>query len=253
MRRLGIADDIRAAGMPADYQHDVVYFTRLGRPELARVPIPAPARRWNEDAYGPDTWWPTPEPAHRCNQMYLDPILVEHALKTTGLRIVERTRISTSRTSATGSRSPDTNVDTDEVFAAEAQFVIGCDGAGSLVRRSIGATLSGDEVVQHTETVLFRSPIVLDSIDGPAGWQLHFLNPRQSGSMISIDGKGVWLANIGLPPGTEPSDEDTRVQKVRDMLGHRSGSPAGSTRVHRLRRSPARGERIPQGTAVHLW
>ena len=69
-RLLGIADTIRNAGLPREYPNDCVYRTTVTGEEITRVPIPSAAeRRTGFD--GPDTWWPTPEPAHRINQIFL--------------------------------------------------------------------------------------------------------------------------------------------------------------------------------------
>ena len=43
-RQLGIADEIRALGMPADYPTDIAYFTRYAHHELGRFGLPAPPR-----------------------------------------------------------------------------------------------------------------------------------------------------------------------------------------------------------------
>jgi 2-polyprenyl-6-methoxyphenol hydroxylase-like FAD-dependent oxidoreductase len=40
-RRLGIADRLRAIGLPADYPNDIVSATSVTGIELSRVPIPA--------------------------------------------------------------------------------------------------------------------------------------------------------------------------------------------------------------------
>ena len=40
--------------------------------ELTRIPIPCRRDRYTE-TQGPDAWWPTPEPPHRINQIYLEP------------------------------------------------------------------------------------------------------------------------------------------------------------------------------------
>ena len=69
-RRLGVAEKVRDAGLPADYPNDVAYRTSfLGR-EITRIPIPCRANRYTATG-GPDTDWPTPEPPHRINQIYL--------------------------------------------------------------------------------------------------------------------------------------------------------------------------------------
>ena len=73
-RRLGIAHAVRNAGLPADYPNDVAFRTTATGIEMARIPIPCRADRYIAKD-GPDTWWPTPEPPHRINQIYLEPVL----------------------------------------------------------------------------------------------------------------------------------------------------------------------------------
>src|SRR5258708_12010946 len=77
-RRLGFAKKVREAGLPAEYPNDVVSATTVTGIELARIAIPSRADRYTA-ATGPDTWWPTPEPPHRINQIYLEPVLFAHA------------------------------------------------------------------------------------------------------------------------------------------------------------------------------
>jgi hypothetical protein len=77
-RRLGVADALRHAGLPADYPNDCSFRTTFTGPELARIPIPCRRDRFTATG-GPDTWWPTPEPPHRINQVFLEPILFDHA------------------------------------------------------------------------------------------------------------------------------------------------------------------------------
>ena len=89
-RRLGVAQKVRDAGLPADYPNDVVYRTTfLGR-EITRIKIPCRAERYTAKD-GPDTWWPTPEPPHRINQIYLEPVLFAHLSAMPGARIFNGT------------------------------------------------------------------------------------------------------------------------------------------------------------------
>src|SRR2546421_9606671 len=70
-RRLGFAAEIRALGLPDDYPQDVTYFTRYTRHEPARL-----RGRSRRQAIDPreraDSRWPTPEPLHRTQQMYVE-------------------------------------------------------------------------------------------------------------------------------------------------------------------------------------
>src|SRR5271169_3412182 len=77
-RRLGLAEKVRDAGLPADYPHDISYRTAFTVQELTRIRIPCRADRFTMQD-GPDCGWPTPEPPHRINQIFLEPILFEHA------------------------------------------------------------------------------------------------------------------------------------------------------------------------------
>jgi 2-polyprenyl-6-methoxyphenol hydroxylase-like FAD-dependent oxidoreductase len=91
-RRLGLARELRNAGLPDDYPNDFAVRTRATGYELTRIPIPARKDRYSATG-GADTWWPTPEPPHRVNQIYFEPILFRHAARTRGIRVVNRARV----------------------------------------------------------------------------------------------------------------------------------------------------------------
>ena len=76
-RALGVAQDLRAGGLPDDYPHDVSYRTSTVGQEIARIHIPGRNTRLTDHS-GPDGDWPTPEPPHRINQRYIEPILRRH-------------------------------------------------------------------------------------------------------------------------------------------------------------------------------
>ena len=77
-RRLGLAEEIRAQGLPADYPTDVTYWTRFARHELARFELPSSsaARAMARDPSAP---WSAAELPHRCSQMYIERILKRRA------------------------------------------------------------------------------------------------------------------------------------------------------------------------------
>jgi 2-polyprenyl-6-methoxyphenol hydroxylase-like FAD-dependent oxidoreductase len=91
-RRLRIADKIRNAGLPADYPHDISYRTSFTGAELTRIRIPCRRDRFTATDAA-DSNWPTPEPPHRINQIFLEPILFEHAAAQKRIAIVNRTSV----------------------------------------------------------------------------------------------------------------------------------------------------------------
>jgi 2-polyprenyl-6-methoxyphenol hydroxylase-like FAD-dependent oxidoreductase len=64
-----------------------------------------------------------------------------------------------------------------EIFAT---YLVGCDGAHSDVRHTMGAKFSGDAVVMQTQSTYIRAPQLLGMIPRPA-WLNVSLNPRCSG------------------------------------------------------------------------
>src|SRR5215467_4925540 len=135
-RRLGLVQAVRNAGLPPDYPNDVAFRTTATGMELSRIPIPCRAERYTATG-GPDTWWPTPEPPHRINQMYLEPLLFTHAAATPRIRMLNRTRVVDFVPEESKDMATTENLDTGERCEISALYLIGCDGAHSDVRRKM--------------------------------------------------------------------------------------------------------------------
>jgi 2-polyprenyl-6-methoxyphenol hydroxylase-like FAD-dependent oxidoreductase len=181
-RRLGLASAVRDAGLPADYTNDVAFRTTVTGLELGRISIPCRAKRYTTKD-GPDTWWPTPEPPHRINQLYLEPVLFARAVGTPRLRILSRTSASDFEQIEDGVLAIGKNLDTDKTSEFFARYLIGCDGAHSTVRRRMGAALSGDTQVVQVQSTYIRAPRLLAMMPGPA-WAIDCINPRSCGLVL---------------------------------------------------------------------
>src|SRR3954451_4855456 len=142
-RRLGIAGKVRNAGLPADYPHDISYRTTFTGSELTRILIPCRRDRFTITD-GPDGNWPTPEPPHRINQIFLEPILFEHAAAQPRIRIINRTSVDEIAIGDASAIATLLDLDSGSVRRVTCRFLIGCDGARSIVRKAIGAKFSGD-------------------------------------------------------------------------------------------------------------
>src|SRR5439155_17426093 len=86
----GLARKLRDTGLPADYPNDCCYRTTATGIELSRILIPCRRDHYTATS-GPDTGWPTAEPPHRINQIYMEPVLFEHAASIGCLQILKRT------------------------------------------------------------------------------------------------------------------------------------------------------------------
>jgi 2-polyprenyl-6-methoxyphenol hydroxylase-like FAD-dependent oxidoreductase len=215
-RRIGVAGAVRGAGLPADYPNDVAFRTTATGLEFGRIPIPCRAERYRAKG-GPDTWWPTPEPPHRINQIYLEPVLLAHAGAMPRLRILRSTTVFEFEQTENGVLAIARNRDTGETLVILARYLIGCDGAYAETRCRIGAKLSGDAAVAQTQSTHIRAPKLLGMTPGPA-WAIECINPRTSGLVFAIDGREQWLIHDSLAPGERLSEAD-RDRRIREILG----------------------------------
>src|SRR5206468_5308012 len=199
-RRLGLSEKVRDAGLPADYPHDISYRTSFTGQELTRIPIPCRRDRFTARD-GPDCNWPTPEPPHRINQIFLEPILFEHAAAQPRIRIINRSAAEDVVIEDTAASVGLRDLDTGVVQRIDCRFLIGCDGARSVVRKAIGAELTGDAIIQRVQSTFIRSPDLIDRQQHANAWGTGAINPRRSGMVYAIDGRERWLVHNYMKMG----------------------------------------------------
>ncbi|QIK74727.1 FAD-dependent monooxygenase [Nocardioides piscis] len=255
-RRLGLSDAIRRSGLPGDHATDVVYCTSLTGHELTRFRFSSS----NEILAGTAhefSDWPTPEPQHRISQIFLEPILdgavasAEHAELRRGHEVVAVTQTEdramvTVREVATG-----------HVYEVEADYVAGCDGGTSVVRRSIGAQLQGDgEASERRHSIYFRSPALAARLGERPGWMYWWYGQTYRGSCLRLDGSGLFLCHAKVPHGSDPDDVDSTVV-LHEALGAEFDVEVFSVVRWTARRLVAdtfrSGRVLLAGDAAHLW
>ncbi len=217
-RRLGVADRIRNAGLPSDYPHDISYRTSFTGPELTRIRIPCRRDRFTATDAA-DSNWPTPEPPHRINQIFLEPILFEHAAAQPRITILNRTAVEDVVIEDTGAAVTLRDLDSGTTRRADCRFLIGCDGARSVVRKAIGAELSGDAIIQRVQSTFIRAPGLIDRQQHQSAWGTGAINPRRSGMVYAIDGKERWLVHNYLRPNEDDFEAVDRDGCLRTILG----------------------------------
>lgn len=222
LRRLGLADAIRAAGLPRDYPNDVAFCTTVTGTEFSRIRIPSVGERsLPPSSDRPDTNWPTPEPPHRINQLYLEPILFEHAAKEPRISILNRCLLEDVEQVDEVVVARVRDLDTGEVFAIEASYAIGCDGARSAIRRKIGARFVGEAEIARNLSSFIRAPALLEMISAKRkpSWMSQAINPRRAGNAIAIDGKELWLIHCRVKAHETDFATIDRDRAIRDVLG----------------------------------
>ena len=261
-RRLGFAGEIRALGLPEDYPQDIAYFTRYTRHELAR--LPGRTRREAMAAReGADSRWPTPEPLHRVQQMYIEAILKAQAERwpAAEVRFGWRAR-SIER------RDEGVTVEAEEVATGwservDADYAVGCDGPRSLVRAALGIAYEGfsgeerDFMGGKMLAIYIRSPAFYGVVHAPHAWQYWAVNGEQRALMNAIDGRGLWVLHVQLPRGGADPAAYARESLVRatgrefpfEILGIAEWTAGFTLVAERFRR----GRVFIAGDAAHLF
>jgi 2-polyprenyl-6-methoxyphenol hydroxylase-like FAD-dependent oxidoreductase len=222
-RRLGFADEIRALGMPADFPTDIAYFTRFARHELARFSLPS-AREAKQLVTTLSGSWSAAELPHRCNQKYIEPVLRRHAEGLAGVSVNYGIPV-------TGFSEEPGRV---EVFVGEEErieckYLVGADGARSLVRQQLGVRYGGetgivrDFVGGRMLAVYARIPEFYRAVPHKPAWMNVSFNRERRAFMPAMDGKADFAYHTQLRPHEE--EDEISDQKAVAMVQATIGLP----------------------------
>ncbi|RYY81665.1 MAG: monooxygenase, partial [Comamonadaceae bacterium] len=223
-----------------------------------RVPIPGRAERYTSRE-GPDTWWPTPEPPHRINQLFLEPILLHHTAALPGVTLLNRTQVTALSQDADGVEAVLLDLDSGQERRMRCRYLVGCDGGSSFVRKAIGAKLEGTPVIQRVQSTYIRAPQLRGRLPGKPAWCYYSVNPRRCGTVFAIDGTDTWLVHNHLNPHEADFDAVDRDWAIRQILGVEGDFP-----YEVISREDWTGRRLVAdrfrdrnvfiaGDAAHLW
>jgi 2-polyprenyl-6-methoxyphenol hydroxylase-like FAD-dependent oxidoreductase len=226
-RRIGISAAVRALGLPSDYAPDVAYFTSIAGHELARLRQPASqdAVEW---AKAHSFTWATPEPPHRCSQLYVEPVLLEAARSNAACRVhfdARVTEFSQDDESVTAivelAATPERDAETRKVTA---RYLIGCDGPRSFVRKSLGVRYEGvsgekrEFMGGQMDAVYFHAPDIYRISPHAPAWQYWTFSERQRALIIAVDGKGHFIMNVQMRDDELPDDDSVR-RRIAEAIG----------------------------------
>jgi 2-polyprenyl-6-methoxyphenol hydroxylase-like FAD-dependent oxidoreductase len=223
-RRLGFADRIRATGLPPDYPTDICYFTRYARHELARFALPSSrdARVLVRNLGGS---WSAAELPHRGSQMFIERVLRAEAAKLPSVNLRYGCRLA-------GFEQADDGVMLQLDPGGEpvrAQWLVGCDGARSGVRRALGIGWTGETGIRRDfmggrmMAMHFRSPDLYAVIGRPPAWMYWTFNAGRRSFMAAIDGVDAFVFHTQLRSDEDPEAIDDEALKAMffETLGAR--------------------------------
>ena len=168
-RRLGIAQKIRDAGFPRDVPMDVFIVTSLVEPPLLHLPYPSVAQAQAEIAVCADGSMPL-EPYQLISQYTLEPLLksIAETLPTIDVRYGHEFISFEQNDEGVRARVKHG----DSTIELGAQYLVGCDGGSSNVRRQLGIKLQGEANLLQLRQALYRCDDLFERI--PVGKGRHY-------------------------------------------------------------------------------
>lgn len=203
-RRHGISSTLRERSPSKAHSTDIAYYTRLLGHELHRVTMPSPGDAIDETRRA-NTRWPAAEPQFRTSQLVLEPLLLERARSFATTEVRFNHRVVDLKDNGThvhlAIETPD-----DAPVDLVADYVIGCDGGRSFIRRAMGTKLAGEGGLDlsfmggRMVATYFRAAGLQERRRHPHAWQNWFLLPHLRALMLTLDCENdLYLLHYQLP------------------------------------------------------
>lgn len=211
LRRWGIADALAdASPFGVDYPNNMVFVTRLADHELARFADAFNASPKRDPRY--------PEHAQWVPQYTLERVMLEKAETLPSVEIRFDTHFQTAEQDDDGVSAVIADAD-GRVTTVSSRYLVGADGARSIVRKLIGAKMEGRSGLSHHYNIIFRAPGMAEAHPhGPAAiyWQV---GARGFSAIGPMDTGDRWFF---MPGGAKPGDTLTD-EEAKTLIRERTG------------------------------
>ncbi|MGZ2224306.1 FAD-dependent monooxygenase [Glutamicibacter nicotianae] len=186
-RRMGLADRIRAHGLDNDMPMDVFICDE----DITRTPLvhhEYPSVNVLKQHYTTVNDGSVPaEPYQLISQYTLEPLLVDVLNELPSVEVRFDAELISFHENA-GSVTVGYKTRAGESHEVTGAYLVGCDGASSLVRKSIGHELEGDSLLEMRQA-LFYSEDLLDQIPIGIGRHYHVADDKSSFLIVQDDKK----------------------------------------------------------------
>ena len=192
-RRMGIAARIRSAGLDSHVPMDVYIALAMNEPPLLRLPYPSVAEARAQIAACNDGSMPR-EPYQLISQYTLEPLLksVAERLPTVDVRYGHEFLCLSQ--DAAGAHATVRDLD-GRTLDVRAEFIVGCDGGASPVRKQLGIQLRGEGSLLRLHQALYHAPDLFDRLpigDGPGKGRHYHIADDKATFLIMQDSTKHW-------------------------------------------------------------
>ena len=203
-RRMGLAQQIRAAGLRADCPMDVYIVLALNEPALLHLPYPSVAQAQAETRASDDGSLPL-EPYQLISQYTLEPLLKSIAETIPAVTVRFACEFLSLQQDRDGVTARVRGSDGREQDLRSA-YLVGCDGGTSPVRKELGIKLSGEgnllglrQALYHCEELFERLPLG----NGPGKGRHYHVADNKATQLIMQDSTKHWTLHSMLETDAE--------------------------------------------------
>jgi 2-polyprenyl-6-methoxyphenol hydroxylase-like FAD-dependent oxidoreductase len=192
-RRMGLSQQIRAAGLRPDCPMDVYVVLALNEPPLLRLSYPSVAQAQAETRATNDGSLPL-EPYQLISQYTLEPLLKSVAETIPAITVRFGCEFLSLRQDQHGvtARVRTSHEDTQELRAS---YLVGCDGGASPVRKQLGIELAGEGNTLALRQALYRCDELFDRLpigNGPGKGRHYHIADDKATQLIMQDSTRHW-------------------------------------------------------------
>ena len=223
LRRLGVSGRLRARGLDDDHPTDVSYFTRLTGHEIGRLRQPSREEALRRARAGEGDW-ASPEPPHRVSQIFLEEELKRRVDEFASIDARFGWRLDEFADRGGHVTALARQVDGTGELAIEAAYLVGCDGANSLVRETLGIEYEGESGVVRPMMggPMYATYFETDPdpwwLPEDRAWQYWTVNPELRALLIHVDSRDKFLFHCALGQGAGGAPVDP-VKLIHQAVG----------------------------------
>jgi 2-polyprenyl-6-methoxyphenol hydroxylase-like FAD-dependent oxidoreductase len=202
-RRLGIAERIRAAGLPREAPMDVFLTTSLADPPLVHLPYPSVAEA-RADIAAHNDGMRLLEPYQLISQYTLEPLLRSVVEELPNVDVRFGCELTTYAQDPEGVSAKITSNNAQSILRAD--FLVGCDGGSSTVRKQAGIQLHGRGGIRTLRQALFHCPDLYDQLTIGKGRHYHIAEGPLFPFIILQDSTRHWTLHAQAHSDAEMAD-----------------------------------------------
>ena len=202
-RRLGFAQEIRSMGLPPEHPTDISYLTRFTGTELARLRLPTAAAA-PQAIKAMSGSWSAAELPHRVSQKYVEVCLHRHAQQQASVEMRYGWQLQQFTDTGDGIEALVTSVDGTQSLNVQAAYLVGADGARSMVRHQLGIAWGGATGFKRKFmggkmlAVYLKAPQFYARNPNDRAWMYVVVNPELRAFTMSVDGVNEFAFHIQM-------------------------------------------------------